>query len=195
MEFLLSLCLGIGLSAACGFRIFVPFFIVSLAAHSGQLALSEDLLWLGSPTAIALLASATLLEIAAYYIPWLDNALDALAEPAAIVAGTLMTAIATEGTWGEASPALAWTTAAIAGGGTAGIVEGVTALARLGSTVTTGGLANPLLATVEAGSAVTLSLLALLVPAIAAIVVFALLFLGLQQLARRWRRWRDRPRQ
>ncbi|NJL01285.1 MAG: DUF4126 domain-containing protein [Spirulinaceae cyanobacterium RM2_2_10] len=194
MELLLSLCLGIGLSAACGFRIFVPFLIVSLAAHSGHLTLSGDLLWLGSAAAIALFSIATGIEVIAYYIPWLDNALDLLAEPAAIIAGMLMTATFMHSAVGGVSPLLLWTTAAIAGGGTAGLVEGFTILARLGSTATTGGLANPLFATVEVGSAATLSLLALSAPAIAALTVLFLLGLSLHRLAKLWRRWRDRPR-
>jgi len=166
-ETILSLCLGIGLSAACGFRVFVPLLIASLAAHAGHLKLSAGFDWLGSDAAVIALGIATVLEIGAYYIPWLDNALDTVATPAAVIAGTLITAsVAT-----DMSPMLKWTLAAIAGGGSAALVQAGTVLARAASTATTGGLANPLLATAELGGSVGMTLLAIAVP-LAAVLVF-----------------------
>lgn len=35
METILGLCIGIGLSAACGFRVFVPLMVMSIAALMG----------------------------------------------------------------------------------------------------------------------------------------------------------------
>src|SRR5882762_9625453 len=124
METVLSLLIGIGLSAACGFRVFVPLLVVSIAAHTGHLKLASGFAWMGSDAALIAFAVATALEIAAYYVPWLDNLLDTLATPAAVIAGTLVTAsLAT-----EMSPFLKWTLAVIAGGGVAGLVQGTTVL-------------------------------------------------------------------
>jgi hypothetical protein len=167
-ETILSLCLGIGFSAACGFRVFVPLLIASLAAHAGHLKLSAGFDWLGSDAAVIALGLATVLEIGAYYIPWLDNALDTVATPAAVIAGTLITAsVAT-----DMSPMLKWTLAVIAGGGSAALVQTGTVLVRAASTATTGGLANPLIATAELGGSVGMTLLAIAVP-LAAVVMFA----------------------
>jgi len=92
METILSLLIGIGLSAACGFRVFVPLLVVSVASHTGHLHLSSGFEWMGSDAALIAFAVATVLEVAAYYIPWLDNLLDTVASPAAVIAGTLVTA-------------------------------------------------------------------------------------------------------
>src|SRR5436305_11037162 len=139
METLLSVCLGIGLSAACGFRIFVPLLVMSIAALSGHLSLAHGFEWIASYPAMIAFAVATCLEIGGYYIPWLDNLLDTLASPAAIIAGTLITASLITGV----SPFLKWTLAIIAGGGAAGMVQGTTVIARGASTAGTGGLGNP----------------------------------------------------
>src|SRR6185295_12716156 len=92
MAILLNLCLGIGLSAACGFRVFVPLLVMSLAARTGHLTLSPGFAWIGETPALVTLAVATLAEIAAYYVPWLDNALDVAASPAAVIAGIVASA-------------------------------------------------------------------------------------------------------
>lgn len=175
MEALLSACLGIGLSASCGFRVFVPLLAMSIAAAAGHLTLAPGFAWIGSGVALAAFAVATLLEVAAYAIPWLDNALDTIAAPAAVVAGVMVTASVA----GDMSPLLRWSLAVIAGGGAAGAVQSVTVATRAASTATTGGLANPLLSTLELGGAITASVLALLAPVAA---MFALA-IGLTLLA------------
>jgi hypothetical protein len=160
MELLLSIALGIGLSAACGFRIFVPFTIMSIAALSGTLHLSPNFAWIGTYPALVAFVTATVLEVLAYYIPWLDNLLDTLATPAAMVAGTIATAAVITGM----SPMLQWTTAIIAGGAAAGTIQTSTTLLRGASSVTTGGLGNFLVATVELIGSIITSLLSLVMP-------------------------------
>ena len=130
MEILLSLCMGIGLSAACGFRVFVPLLIMSIAAHAGHLTLVPAFQWIGSDIALWTFAIATIIEIAAYYIPFLDHVLDLIATPAAITAGIIITSSMV----GGMSPYLKWTLAVIAGGGAAGVVHAATALTRGAST-------------------------------------------------------------
>ena len=172
METLLSICVGIGLSAACGFRIFVPLLVMSIANLSGHLSLAHGFEWIGSYPALLAFFVATGLEITGYYIPWLDHLLDAIATPAAIVAGTIITASMVTDT----SPFLKWTLAVIAGGGAAGLVQGATVLTRGASTITTGGLANPLVATLELAGAFITSVLAVVVPILAVVLVAVLLF-------------------
>ncbi len=170
-ETLLSIFLGIGLSAACGFRVFVPLLVMSIASLAGHLTLTPGFQWIGTYPALLTFAVATVVEIAGYYIPWVDHLLDTVATPAAVVAGTVVTASIVTGM----SPMLKWTLAVIAGGGAAGLVQGTTVVTRAASTATTGGLGNPLLATIELGGAVLTSIAAILVP-VAVVVVFALVF-------------------
>src|SRR6516162_8707378 len=150
MEQVLSICVGIGLSAACGFRVFIPLLIMSIASLSGHLSLAHGFEWIGTYPALISFAVATSLEIAGYYIPWLDHLLDTIATPAAIVAGIIVTASAVS----DMSPFLKWSLAVIAGGGAAGLVQSATVITRGASTVTTGGLANPLVSTLELVGAV-----------------------------------------
>jgi len=184
METIVSICLGIGLSAACGFRVFVPLLFMNLASLSGHLALAHGFEWIGSYPALVTFSVATVLEIAGYYIPWVDHLLDTLATPAAVVAGTVVTAALVT----DMSPLLKWTLAAIAGGGVAGVVQGTTVLARGASTATTGGLANPLVSTAELAAAAITSVLALLVPVVLVVVMLVLAAVFGRKLARRLRK-------
>lgn len=180
METLLSICIGIGLSAACGFRIFVPPLVMSMASIFGHLTLSPNFAWMGSYTAMVAFAVATCIEIAAYYIPWVDNLLDTVATPMAMAAGTIVTASVIP----DADPMLQWTVALIAGGGSAGTIQAFTGIGRLASTVMTGGLGNALLSTIESGSSIILSGLAIALPVVAVCLVAVLLVFTLSKLGR-----------
>jgi hypothetical protein len=154
---------------------------MSLASCAGYLELSIGFQWIGTLPALVAFASATILEIAAYYVPWVDNVLDTLAGPAAVVAGTVVTASALT----EVDPFLKWSLAVIGGGGVAGMVSGATTLLRGASSLTTGGLANPIVSTLEAGIALAVAALALVFPILGlALVVFGVLFLGRTLLGR-----------
>jgi len=172
METVLSICLGIGLSAACGFPVFVPLLVMSISSLSGHLALSHGFEWIGSYPALICFSAATCIEVAGYYIPWVDHVLDTMATPAALVAGAIVTAAMV----GDMSPFLKWTLAVIAGGGAAGLVQGTTVLARGASTATTGGLGNPILATVELGGAVATSVLAIVAPILVVVLLALFVF-------------------
>ena len=174
MESFLSFLVGVGLSAACGFRVFVPLLVVSIASYTGHLHLSSGFEWMGSTAALIAFATATALEIVGYYVPWVDNLLDTIASPAAVIAGTLITASLVA----DMSPFLKWTLAVIAGGGIAGLVQGTTVLTRGGSSAGTGGLANPILATAELGGSLITSFLSLVVPVLVALAIGVLLFLA-----------------
>jgi len=184
METALSLMLGLGLAAAVGFRIFVPFLVVSLAAYTGHLDLADGQAWIGTLPAAIMFAAATLAEIAAYHLPWFDHMLDALSGPAAVVCGAVLMASAVV----DMSPLVKWPVAIIAGGGTAGLIRGASAGLRVGSTTVTGGLGNPALTAVETGGSATLAVLALLVPVAALVVTVLLLVLIVRRTARLGRR-------
>lgn len=177
METILGLCIGIGLSAACGFRVFVPLLVMSIAAIMGWFEPMKGFEWLTMPSVCVALAFATICEIGAYYIPWVDNALDTIATPAAMVAGTLTTMAVSSG---EMSQFASWASAIIVGGGTAGAVQLSTVAVRGVSTATTGGIANPLVSTFEWIGAVLMSVLAMLLPVIVAIAVFILIFITIR---------------
>lgn len=180
MELLFSVALGIGLSAACGLRVFAPFAVMSAAALAGQLTLAPGFAWIGSTEALIVFGVATLLEILSYYLPWVDNLLDTVAIPTAIVAGALATAAVLT----DMSPLMRWTLAAIAGGGTAGIIQLGTTWVRGLSSVTTGGLGNFVVATGEWMGALTTATLAVLFPLLMLILVALLLFFVSRRLLR-----------
>jgi hypothetical protein len=175
-ETALSVLMGIGLSAACGFRVFVPLLIMSVASLSNHLTLSSGCQWIGTYPALLAFAIATIVEIAGYSFPYIDHLLDIIASPAAVAAGILVTASTIAGM----DPFLRWTLAIIAGGGVAASVQAITGLTRIGSTTTTGGLANPVVAAGEAGSSFLLSVLAVTLPivALAAIALVLTVILG-----------------
>jgi hypothetical protein len=169
-ETLFSVLVGIGLSAACGFRVFVPLLVMSIASLAGHLTLSSGFEWIGTYAALLAFAVATAMEIAGYYIPWVDHLLDVIASPAAVVAGIIVMASSIVGV----SPFLRWSLAIIAGGGIAATFQAITGLARVSSTAMTAGLGNPVVSTLEAAGATAFSVLALTIPllCVAAIVIF-----------------------
>jgi len=169
MQDVVAVFLGIGLSAACGFRVFVPLLAASVLALTGQVRLAENLAWMGTYPALVAFATATALEIGAYYIAWLDHALDAIATPAAVIAGTLITGALIP----DLAPWLRWTLAVIAGGLPASVVQGATVLLRGKSTLLSGGMGNFLVATGELLGAVLTSALAVLLPVVTGVLVVA----------------------
>ena len=185
----LALCVGVGLAAACGFRVFAPLFVMSLAAHGGHMQFAGAEQWIGSDLALIALGIATALEITAYYVPWVDNALDTVATPAAAIAGTIATATFITGM----DPVLQWSVSAIAGGGTALTVQSGTVAVRALSTATTGGLGNGAFSTAEAGAAVGISILAITLPLVAVALVLTVLVLMMRFVVRRFRRRRALP--
>jgi hypothetical protein len=173
-----SVALGIGLAAATGLRLFLPMLVVSATAYAGYLPLSESFAWLGTPAALILLGVAAVAEILAYYIPGVDNLLDTLATPAAFVAGTVISAAVIT----DLPPMVKWAAAIIAGGGIAGVTQSVTTLVRAKSTVMTGTLGNPVVATTELGGSLVVSLLALAAPLLTAAAIVVLLWLAIRWL-------------
>ncbi len=184
LDFLSLLVLAVACSAACGFRIFLPPLGLGIAAHIGAITLNPDMLWLANTWTLALLGLASLFEITAYYIPWLDNLLDSITTPTAVIAGTLLTSSMLT----EYDPAVKWSLGLIAGGGVAGVVQGSTVAIRASSTALTGGLGNFIVATIEWLLAALIIYLAIIFPLLAILVLCAILygaFLIIQKLRMR----------
>lgn len=136
----ISVALGLGLAAATGLRVFLPLLVAALAARWGALPLGEGFGWLSSTPSIAMLATASGVEVLAYYVPGIDHALDVIASPVTVVAGT----IASASVMVDLPPWVLWPVAIIAGGGVAGLTKGTTAIVRAKSGLATVGLANPI---------------------------------------------------
>ena len=170
-DVILALCMGLGLAAASGFRVFLPPFLLSIAVRGDavEVNLAETPFeYFDSNLAVILLGVATLAELSAYYVPWVDNLLDTIASPAAVVAGTGMTAIVLEG---NTDPVIQWSLAIIAGGGVTAVVQSATVVTRGISTTLTAGLGNPVVSTGENIASVILALLAMVLPILAALLV------------------------
>lgn len=177
LEGLISVGIGLGLAAACGFRVFTPLLVAGIAARWGRLPLAGGFEWLGTTPALIAFGTATLLEVAAYYVPWLDHALDVLATPAAVLAGM----VAAASVMTDLPPLLKWTMTIVGGGGAAGMIQAASVVLRLKSAAVTGGLANPLVATVELIGAVVTAILAIMLPLLAVLLAAAVTVVALRQ--------------
>tara|TARA_R110000796_G_scaffold35017_3_gene90239 strand:+ start:225134 stop:225700 length:567 start_codon:yes stop_codon:yes gene_type:complete len=170
-ETIISIFLGIGLAASVGFRVFLPLFALSLASYFNLWELNQSWQWIGSLAAVITLGVATIVEIFAYFIPWVDNLLDSFAVPLAAIAGTAVMV----STIANLDPVVTWSMAIIAGGGTATAIKGASATSRLASTASTGGLANPIVSTVETGTAIVVTTASIFAPILAVVLVIIIL--------------------
>lgn len=185
MELIISLVIGISLSATSGFRVFVPLLVLSIAAQAGWIELSPSFAWLAGYPALVALAVATFVEALAYFFPYLDNLLGAAAVPISVLAGTLITAALIV----DLHPMLAWALAIIAGGGAALGGSAISNTAHAGSTLTTGGSLNPVLSLLESFFSLLVSLLAVLVPFMAFLVILIMAYLVVKLFLRRKRQY------
>lgn len=181
-ESLLGIGVGLALAAAAGFRVFVPLLAVSLASRNGWIELSPSFDWLATTPAAMALGTATVLEVAAYYVPFFDNVLDTIAAPVAVVAGI----IASASVLTDMPPWLQYSIAVVGAGSTAGIVHASTSVLRLKSSAVTAGLGNPILATLELLGSLLIAILALLAPLVALLAVAFIIVV----LTRRLNAWR-----
>ncbi len=180
-ENITAMALGIGLAASAGFRVFVPMLVASIAAHSGILPVQDGFMWLASWPALICFSTATVLEIAAYYVPFVDNLLDSITTPMAVGAGTLLLTSVLP----IDSSLLKWTAGFIIGGGVAATVQGGSVLARLLSGSLSGGSANPAVATGQNAAAIGTSLLSLVAPLVVVPVLLVLIVVLIVLLKKR----------
>jgi hypothetical protein len=180
---------GVGLSAACGFRVFVPLLVLSIGTHAGHVHPPESLQWLGTTPALIAFGIATVFEVVGFLVPWLDHMLDTLAVPAAIVAGTVLTS----GMMSGMTPFFRWTVGLIAGGGAAGMTGIAMATLRGGSTATTGGIANPLFAAAESAMSLLAAVMAIVMPLVAIFLIALFLVTACLVLRQCFKSYRARP--
>jgi Domain of unknown function (DUF4126) len=190
-ELITTVAIGIGLAASAGFRVFVPMLVAAIAAKAGVMPLNESFQWLASWTSVAILGTATMVEIMAYYIPLVDNLLDTVATPLAVVAGTLLLTSVLP----IDSELMKWITGAAVGGGSAAVVQAGSALTRLTSTKLTAGLGNPVVATVENVAATGTSILSLVIPFFVIALFILLIIFVLTRIRRKLSRDRIRKQQ
>ncbi|MCC6428196.1 MAG: DUF4126 domain-containing protein [Phycisphaerales bacterium] len=181
MDTLISICIGLGLAAACGFRVFLPLALTSWCAKAGLVNPSDSFAWVASWPAIIAFSTACLAEVAGYYIPWFDHILDTIATPAAIVAGSLVAV----SQFGNLDPMLGWTSGIIGGGGLAGAIQASTVFTRATSTATTGGLANPIVSTAENTAAATVATASIITPlAVGLLLILVAIVITRRMIAR-----------
>ncbi len=178
-----SIAMGIALSACCGFRVFIPMLGASFAGYQGWFTLPADMQWISSVPALICFGTAAVLEIAAYYIPFVDNLLDTLATPLAVGAGTILAASFLP--VAELKPMLKWILVIIAGGGTAATVQTGTGLLRLASSKTTAGMGNSIVATGENAMAISGTLLSFVAPVVVAVIFLLLIGWILKKLIKK----------
>lgn len=179
IQIILSLSLGLGLAAACGFRVFIPPLMMGVASRFDLYELEGSFTWVGETWAIAIFGIATILEIGGYFIPWIDNLLDAVATPAAILGGIFVTSASLEG---EMDPSVQWMLSIIAGGGVSGVIQLGTVATRAISTGTTGGLANPLISLLEAVASIVCIILSLFLVVIIPFVIIFLIWKAIEYI-------------
>ena len=176
-EIIIAVAAGLGLSASCGFRVFVPMLVAGIAAKTGLLPVTEGFQWLAGWPAIICFGTATVAEILAYYVPFIDNLLDTITTPLAVCGGTLlMTSVLPID-----NEFLKWASGFILGGGTAATVQSGSVLTRLASTKLTAGTGNAVVATGEHAAAFGISVLSLFIPLfIAALLILLMVYIILK---------------
>lgn len=174
---------GLGLSAAAGFRVFVPLLVLSIAGRYGTIPVTEEFAWVVSDPALLIFGVATAAEVASYYVPWVDNLLDTIATPAAVMSGTVITASVLP----DINDTLQWGIAGLLGGGSAGVIQAGTVVTRGASSATSGGLGNPIVSTGEFIGAVVTSILACIIPIIVGVLVLTLLIYCIFKIVKRFR--------
>lgn len=188
LPYVISIFVGIGLAAATGFRVFLPMFAVSLASYFHWIPANESFQWLASLPALITTGVATVVEILAYYIPYIDNILDSISIPLATVAGSVLFASQFMGLDGVSE----WALALIAGGGTAATIASGFAGTRVASTATTGGIGNHVVATTETAGASVMSIFALALPVLAFIFAIGLVILVFVFGRKIWNKFRKK---
>ena len=163
-----SVLIGIGLSAACGFKTFLPLLGMSVFSLSGQLELAPEFNWIASYYALIAFTIAAVMELLEYYFPPLANLFAKIAVPLSAAAGAIATASAVV----EIDPFLRWSLAVIAGSGVSGTVRIKLAQFRKAVTVSVGNF-GLLLTIFELISSFLLTAVAVAVPNL---LVYGLVF-------------------
>ena len=191
IPYLISLFVGVGLAAATGFRVFLPIFLISLGSYLGWFPLAASFSWMSGISVVIGTGIAMICEIAAYYLPFIDNVLDSITVPLATVAGTILVA----GQFTEINSFVQWALALIAGGGTAATISAAMAGTRALSSSTTAGIANPIVSTVETLFSTIMSFISIFLPILAIVLVAILLLMTYKFSKKIWNKLQTKPKQ
>jgi hypothetical protein len=177
--------LGLGLAASAGLKTFVPLLVMAVAArfHLFGVHLAGPFAWLESTGALVGLSIATIAELAADKIPFVDHALSLAGTVVRPAAGAFVAAAA----FSHLDPSAAAIAGLIIGAPTALAVHSAQATTRVASTATTGGLANPVVSIAEDAAAFGGAILALAVPILVPVVLLVAALVA-------WRVLRRAPR-
>ena len=188
---------GMGLSAAAGLNAYIPFLVVALIARfSDVITLPQSYAWIESWWAIGIGAVLLLTEVVLDKIPAVDTVNDAVQTFIRPSMGGLIFAAtsAAEGldhsSWMTHNP---WV-GVVLGIITSGLVHTGKTVARPAINAGTLGFGAPVASTVEDGTSVGLSLVAVFLPVLVIVVLVALawLLVWLWLKVRRWRKRRER---
>lgn len=179
LEALTGILSAFGLSSAAGLNAYLPLLIVALTArYTDLIQLQAPWDALTNPWVIAVLVVLLVVEVVADKIPAVDHANDVIQTVVRPTAGAILFA-SSGNVIGDIHPALAL----ICGILVAGSVHGVKATFRPVVTATTGGIGNPVVSTVEDVASFILTVMAILAP----ILAFVLLVLTVWLIGRWWR--------
>lgn len=181
MVIFFQIVIGIGLAATCGFRAFVPLFAMSLAGVSGVMEFASGFEWIGTYPALIVFGIATVVEIVAYFVPFVDNVLNAITLPFSIIAGVIIVASVIT----DIDPVIRWSLALIAGGGVATGTGLISNAIHLASTMTSGGTANPAVSTVETGATGVMAALSIIFPVVSLVLIILIIFFVVRYLKRK----------
>jgi len=166
-QIIASIIMGIGLSACCGIRAILPLLGISVASRLGYIHLNPNFLFLSSNAALIVFSLAAILEILAYKVPLVDNFMDAISVPTAIIAGGIAEASFIKGI----DPLLALVIGLIVGGSISGLVKVASGTLRAGVTVATAGVGNIFLSIKEDIISVVSIILSIFLPYLALLLL------------------------
>ena len=178
---------GLGLSAAAGLNAYIPFLIVALFnKFTDVLTLPPGYEWISSWWSIGIATALLVSEVVLDKIPAVDTVNDAVGtfvRPS--VGGVIGAATQAAGSLDNAgfmrdNPWIG----AIGGVVVAGLVHSGKMAVRPVANVSSGGVAAPVLSTVEDATSLGLSLIALLLPLLVIVVLVALVYVGWRVVAR-----------
>ena len=176
MDAVSQYALAYSLTTTAGLRGVLSLALVAVAAHLGAVHPSGDFSWLASPTVMWILVAVSALELLADKIPFVDHGLHVLQ----IVVKPAAAAIIVGGTLHPQSQEMLIFLMIVGALNAFGVHAGVMTV-RAASTATTGGLANPVVSTVEDAGALGGGILAFIVPfvvALAALILSCALFIA-----------------
>ena len=185
-ETFLSLATGLGLSTAAGFNAYLPLLITGVLARTTDLiTLDAPFDRLEEPAVLGVVAAVGIVDFIGDKVPVVDHVLHAIGLVVAPIAGAFLALGVTSDT--DLVPAVALISGAVAAGATQGARTSVRPL----STVSTGGIGNPVLSLGEDGLSATLSFAAIIVPLVALVLVVGVVVLIVWAVARALRRRRS----